>query len=155
MEFTRQRSRMRMLPNLPKPWRNHDETMTKPWRNHDETTRILTPTRRNHCSTEIKDIGSLYYYFIISTGFVDCAVKLEWFRRGFVVVSSWFRRGLDNCAGNWHRPRAIGTVQVNWRMKHQASYECMVKRLLGMSNDVREACQKLALFALRIWAKDM
>ena len=67
MEFTRQRSRMRMLPNLPKPWRNHDETMTKPWRNHSYF---------NANSTKPLFYRNKRYWFII---LLFC--NIHWFRR--------------------------------------------------------------------------
>ena len=66
--------------------RNHDETMTKPRRNHshfiDETTKPLFYRK--------KGIASICFYFIESTGFVVLSIKLERFRRGFVMVSLSF-----------------------------------------------------------------
>ena len=69
------------------------ETMTKPWRNRDETSRFLSAKRRNHQFTEIIILYT-YNHFIEISGFVVLAIKLEWFRHGFVTVSSWFRSGV-------------------------------------------------------------
>ena len=76
--------------------RNHDETMTKPRRNHsyfiDETTKPLFYRK--------KGIASICFYFIESAGFVVLSIKLERFRRGFVMVSSRFRS--KACKGAWN-----------------------------------------------------
>ena len=70
-------------PSSP-PRGNHDKIVTKPfkfYRLNDETTRLCIILYR--CSIS---------FFYKNCGFVVSSVKLEWFRHGFVVVSSRIRR---------------------------------------------------------------
>ena len=66
------------------PRRNRDETVTKPFefcRLNDETIEFYIILYTCKISLSYKHCG-----------FVVPSIKLEWFRHGFVVVSSWFRQ---------------------------------------------------------------
>ena len=107
-----------------------NETMTKPRRNHDETTCIFPLIWRNHFSTEIK---ILPYHIIIV---LYPPVSSVWRKNssGFVMVSSWFRRGFNKSA--WVVPTARRTYLCRPRSKSAAS-----KRVPFLPPNFSPGCQ--------------
>ena len=87
-----------------KPQRNHDETATKPlefYRQNDETTGFYKII-----------ISICYTLFLQNGGFVVSSTKHEWFRHGFVTVSSWFRHGSDRGSQDHSRLLKIALVRA-------------------------------------------